>query len=302
MDIADAHCDALWKMVQSLPPSVTAEAMNKGGVRMQNFALFVPTDKTPGQQKELLKKEMQLYHHWRKSSLGDGGIQPLLSLEGAGVLEDDFNEWERMIENGVEMASLTWNERNELAAGSLQSNNYGLTDKGKNVIQWMNDHNIVFDAAHLNEKSFWQAVELVEQPVVSHTNVKTLHPHPRNLSDDQIRTLVQKQGFIGLTFYPPFINGTETAGFSDFGRQVEHLCSLGAADIIGFGSDFDGITETITGMETPAKFPSLIEWLLQRFDEEIVKKIACCNFRRYWNNKRYDTKRHPFQTQDDPLE
>ncbi|SFP98273.1 dipeptidase [Salibacterium halotolerans] len=280
MFIADAHCDMLWKSAEGSVPVVNRDTLREGGVQLQNTALFVPPSLSNKRQYALLNEELRVLQTLTQDSTKQDS-DFMLSLEGASLIGDDLKEWTRLKDAGLEMAGLTWNEKNQLAAGSEQPNQFGLTDEGKDIIEWMNDHKIILDAAHLNEQSFWQALEFAGRTAVSHTNVRALHDHPRNLTDKQISALIKQEGFIGLTFYPYFINGTEEADFSDFGRQVEHLCSLGAASITGFGSDFDGISKTMNGMISPAGFPDLVEWLLQRFDEDTVKGIAGANFLRF---------------------
>ncbi|MDQ0299255.1 membrane dipeptidase [Salibacterium salarium] len=298
MYTADAHCDALLKIAQSDSPLVNVDTLTKGGVGLQNFALFAPVESSINEQQEMIKKEITLFHMCVKQSDNlhsnpftfikndNTYTDAILSLEGAGMIGDNLDMWNDLKNKGVEMASLTWNEKNTLAAGSSQSNRHGLTKAGKKVIQWQNSNNIVTDTAHLNEQSFWQVIERADTVVISHTNTRALHDHPRNVTDKQVAALVNKNGFIGLTFYPLFINGTNRADFSDFGRQVEHLCSIGASDIIGLGSDFDGIPSTINGLSTPSDYPALIDWLLARFDENIVEGLVGENFRQFWNRRR----------------
>ncbi len=67
------------------------------------------------------------------------------------------------------------------------------------------------DISHLNEPGFWEVMELSAAPVIaSHSNCAAIEPHPRNLSDEQIKAIVQKQGRIGLTFVPDFIGGKQS--------------------------------------------------------------------------------------------
>ncbi|MFB4164197.1 dipeptidase [Alteribacillus sp. JSM 102045] len=306
MFIADAHCDALWKMQNmkhysfygTSPLRVNAESLKRGRVRIQNFALFTSVEDPIKTQKEKLDKEINLFKKyiagnnyikwtpWKPIRFSPNHTHAILSLEGAGMIGDDLNEWRKLKEIGVEMASLSWNEKNDLAAGSLQSNKNGLTKAGKKVVAWQNDNGMVTDAAHLNERSFWDVLEHGKHIAVSHANVKALYDHPRNLSNQQIEALIKQHSFIGLTFYPKFINGTDTADYTDFAKQVDYLCSKGAENIIGFGSDFDGIDTSIQGLESPVQFPRFIDWLLTHFDEKIIRGLAGENFKRFWEKKR----------------
>ncbi|SDH52140.1 dipeptidase [Alteribacillus bidgolensis] len=306
MFIADAHCDALWKMLAMKQPSfngssplrVNTSSLKKGNVKIQNFALYTSVKDSLSRQKKNIMKELYLFKKyiagnnlikwtpWKPIQLTPFHTNAILSLEGAGMFGDNLHEWKNLKENGVEMASLTWNEKNELAAGSSQSNKYGLTKAGKKVIAWQNQNHMVVDAAHLNERSFWDVLEHAKHVAVSHANVKALYDHPRNLSDQQIEALAKQNSFIGLTFYPRFINGSNSAVFTDLARQIDYLCSKGAENIIGFGSDFDGIDTTIKGLESPADFPRLLEWLSKHFNEKIIQGIAGVNFHHFWTRKR----------------
>ncbi|MDY0393315.1 membrane dipeptidase [Virgibacillus halophilus] len=59
---------------------------------------------------------------------------------------------------------------------------------------------------------------------------------------------------------------------------MEHFCELGGLKQIGFGSDFDGISMHVTGLEHAGKYPNFINELLKRYKEEDVKGFAFQNF------------------------
>ena len=178
-------------------------------------------------------------------------------------------------------------------------NKGGITSAGKKMIRWLNDHGFSLDGAHLNEESFWDAIHLADHFLVSHANIKGIYSHPRNLSDAQLLALVEKNSFVGLTCYPRFLNGTKDAFYSDIARQIEYAGELGVISILGFGTDWDGIDETVHSFASPRDFPRILDWLLLRFDEEIVKGVAGENFRRFWNNK---YKQRSFQNSGNPLQ
>ncbi|SDH01925.1 dipeptidase. Metallo peptidase. MEROPS family M19 [Alteribacillus persepolensis] len=301
MIIADTHCDALWKMLHAPAPSfqdanlaVNANTLKQGNVSIQHFALYTSVDEPKAVQRQNIMKQLDYFHQhittnpqikWQPAqplTVSNMYTNAILSLEGAGMFADQLSEWENLKKQGVQIASLTWNEKNDLAAGSGASNSYGLTKAGETVIDWQNNNGMITDLSHLNEQSFWDVIERADRVIVSHANVKALYHHPRNISDEQINSLKQKNSFIGLTFYPPFINGTKSAAYTDLAKQIDYLCSLGAEHMIGFGSDFDGIDYSLSGLNTPADYPRLLEWLLRHFPEHVVKGVAGQNFQRYW--------------------
>lgn len=308
MYIADAHCDALLQLAQKRRPVVNEHSLREGKVNVQTYALFTkPTGNKIKKQHELVKQlklfrtliheSHSLYHEPFTPLANDfAGTRVILAMEGMSMIDDSFLHF--LLEAKIEMASLTWNEQNDFASGADYPKG-GITSAGKKMIEWMNRHNISLDGAHLNEASFWDAIHLSHHFLVSHANVKGIYSHPRNLSDTQLLALVEKDSFVGLTCYPGFLNGTKDAFYSDIARQIEYAGEIGAASIIGFGTDWDGIEETVHSFQSPSDFPRLLEWLLRRFDESVVRGVAGENFRRFWNKKYQQS---PFQNKDVPLQ
>src|SRR3970282_1880475 len=104
---------------------------------------------------------------------------------------------------GVRAMTLTWSLRNDLGDGILGSSDYGLTSFGKDVIKEMNRLGMIVDVSHLNERGFWDAINICEKPLIaSHSDCKALCRHPRNLSDDQIKAIAAKGGVIRINFVP----------------------------------------------------------------------------------------------------
>ena len=308
MYIADVHCDALWKLAQKKHPVVNINSLQQGKINEQTFALFT----IPNGKKEQEKRQIAAQIHAFHTLVNDSAIlrhepfaplssqssktHAILSLEGMSMFE--FDSLDMLLHAGVEMVSLTWNERNQFASGT-DYNKGGITSAGKKMIRWLNDHGFSLDGAHLNEESFWDAIHLADHFLVSHANIKGIYSHPRNLSDAQLLALVEKNSFVGLTCYPRFLNGTKDAFYSDIARQIEYAGELGVISILGFGTDWDGIDETVHSFASPRDFPRILDWLLLRFDEEIVKGVAGENFRRFWNNK---YKQRSFQNSGNPLQ
>src|SRR5690625_3546922 len=114
--------------------------------------------------------------------------------------------------------------------------------------------------------------ELADYPFASHSNARAICDHLRNLYDDQVKGMFQKGGLIHLVFNLPFINeNSETATISDLIKHIDHLCALGGVNQIGFGSDFDGISDYVSNLENAAQYQNLINELLQHFSEDEVK-------------------------------
>ena len=121
---------------------------------------------------------------------------------------------------------------------------------------------IYADVSHLNEAGFWDIVNHMElPPVASHSNAYELCNHPRNLKDDQIRAIIEKKGYIGINFYSNFLARGREAVLEDVFRHIDYIAQMGGIDVLGFGSDFDGIELWPEGLAHPADYPNLISLL-----------------------------------------
>src|SRR5690625_5454846 len=95
------------------------------------------------------------------------------------------------------------------------------------------------------------------------------------LDNYQCKALFQKMGLFHLVFNPLFINKQrETATIADLIKHIDHCCSLGGVNQIGFGSDFDGISSYVQGLEHAGKYQNLINELLNYYSETEVKGFA----------------------------
>lgn len=292
--MADFHCDALSKL-QASPDldfrngaalDVTAERLAAGGVLMQVFAIYLSTVRGRPSFESVLG-QIELF---RRKVIGPGGLQWLrwreeasglaagpksygmLSLEGVDALEGNLFYAELIYELGVRFLGVTWNYANWAADGVLEQRNGGFTQKGRELIEWCNRSGMLLDVSHLAPAGFWELAERSERPfIASHSNAAAVCSHPRNLSDEQIRTLIAIDGRIGLTFVPWFVKQGGAAKAEDLLRHIEHVCSLGGSGNLMFGSDFDGIDAWVEGLEHPGHYAGFAELLLRHYPEEQVR-------------------------------
>lgn len=310
MKIIDTHCDALLKLQLAKRASLfepkfldfknakeldtNFNRLQQGGVKVQFFAIFVHPD-IPSDEKwqhaleqvdlfctEILGKNPLMKHirDWRDiEALKDGEIGAVLALEGADAFGNDLMKLRQLYRLGVLSVGLTWNNGNLCADGAGEPRGAGLTLLGQEAVRLNNENGIFTDVSHLSENSFWDVIELADFPIASHSNARALCDHPRNLDDGQIKAMFAKNGLINIVFCPEFINkDSQEAAISDLLRHIDHLCGLGGIQHIGIGSDFDGITAHVKGLETAADFPNLINELQKHYTEEEVKGFASWNF------------------------
>jgi len=95
----------------------------------------------------------------------------LIGLEGLSSIGENLDLIDFYYDFGVRHASLTWNEENALATGAKGSLDKGLTELGKKAVKIINQKNMLLDVSHLNDKSFWDVVNVTDKPIISsHSN------------------------------------------------------------------------------------------------------------------------------------
>ena len=303
--IIDSHCDTLGKIAdnganlyQQGQSHITIDGLTKGRVGMQFFAAWVgPKIKyCPCLQRGLklidaYNSMIDTYSDIFMPVLDYSNIEEarqmnkiatLLTVEGGDVLEGEILNLKILYKLGVRGMTLTWNHRNELADGVMEINSLGgLSIFGHVVIKEMNNLGMLVDVSHLSEKGFYDVLEISSKPLAAtHSNAWTLCRHPRNLKDNQIKQIAERKGVIGINFYPDFLS-TASASSTDIIRHIEYIASLAGIDVIGFGSDFDGIEKTPEDIGGPEGFDIIINKLLKlNYKEEEIAKIANGNYLR----------------------
>jgi membrane dipeptidase len=211
----------------------------------------------------------------------------VLSLENGIAVEEDISLLRTFHRLGVRLMSLTWNHRNRLGDGvGKPRSRRGLTKFGREVLAEMERLGIIIDVSHLNEQTFWDVIESTSGPVVAtHSNAYSVRPYPRNLTDDQIRAIATRKGFIGLNFCGVFLRKSPRATIADVITHVRHIAAIGGPEIVAIGSDFDGISDPPTGLEHIGKTWALLKQLDRvGFSQNEIKKLTHGNFLRVFRS------------------
>ncbi len=270
MHFFDLHCDTPYECyiknqefyVNSL--AVSGIGGNSFEKWQQTFAIWIRDDcENAWQQYQNIMADFK-----HKLLNKPHNLTPIFAVEGGALLELDSDRLYKLQADGVKILTLTWNGENFIAGGS--NSEKGLTDFGKRIITKMNELKIGCDLSHLNEKSFYKAVQLAEYPLATHSNCWELLNHPRNLKLEQIKLIAQKGGVIGLCFYPAFLGGDV---YDAIYKNIYYLCDKGFEENIAIGSDFDGavMSEKLCKIE---QIPKLFEYLVDKgLDKRLLYKI-----------------------------
>lgn len=257
MDFFDLHCDTAYEMYvknegfENNNLAVSARLGNHFDNWTQTFAIWI--DDTRKEPFSFYKNALK---HLKENLCGK--VNPVFAVEGGSVIGGDIDLLYELKKDGIKFLTLTWNGENLIAGGTKSDK--GLTDFGKSVIKEMNKLGIAVDVSHLNDKSFYSVIDRADKLLATHSNCRSICNHKRNLNDDQIKLIAEKNGIIGLNFYPEFLGGNF---FEDIYRNICHLCEMGLENNIAIGSDFDG-ADMPKEMKDISKIPNLYYELSQK--------------------------------------
>ncbi|SHN82069.1 dipeptidase [Desulfitobacterium chlororespirans] len=303
--VIDGHCDSILDFLEGKRSLTTPQEgghwdiqrAKEGKVMLQFMAAFIESQYKPergtlrglelihavhrfiqinGESVVLVRQAEDLRR------LAPSQVGCLLSIEGGEILGNSLFLLDIIYELGVRALGLTWNQRNAIADGAGELTQSALTQFGEKVIQRMNELGMLIDVSHLNEAGFWHVLKLSTQPILaSHSCAYALCPHPRNLTDEQLKALAQNGGVVGVNFYPGFLTQEPKASLQDVVRHIQYIAEVAGVDVIGLGSDFDGIESTPAGLEGADKYGDLAKALhLAGFNDQEIEKIMYKNFMR----------------------
>lgn len=314
MKIIDMHCDTISELLKkkrageevSLRQNtghVDLVRMQKSGYLLQNFALFVnlTASENPWQEvcelyqryeEEVCKNSdliapVYCYQDIAKNE-ESGKMSAMLTVEEGGVCGGEIEKLHELYAMGVRMLTLTWNHPNELGYPNKQAG--GLTEVGRAFVAEMERIGMIVDVSHLSDAGFYDVLSVAKKPfVASHSNAREICTSARNLTDDMIRELAGAGGCMGLNFYAHFLR-TVSAGeknpgtIKDVVRHARHIVNVGGIEVLGIGSDFDGID---THEELPGVQSMELLWdALHKsgFTQAQLDKIFCGNVLRVYRS------------------
>ncbi len=186
-----------------------------------------------------------------------GGIGVVFDLEDSGPLDGDLDNLELFHHLGVRSLVPTYNHANVAGCGCLDSDDAGLTHHGRDLVARMNAVGIVPDGSHSSVRTGLDLCRRSDRPVIySHSNMRAIWEHPRNLADDQARACADTGGVVGITGVGIFL-GPNTPTVDAMIAQIDYAVALVGIDHVGLGSDYpfdaDDFARELT--DNPHLFP-----------------------------------------------
>jgi membrane dipeptidase len=252
----------------------------------------------------------------------DGKIASLIGMEGGHSINNSLAVLRMMYELGARYMTITHNRTLDWAdAAGDNPQHDGLTEFGEEVIREMNRLGMMVDLSHVTPATMKDAIRVSEAPVMfSHSNARELTGHPRNVPDDVLRLIPEKDGLVMVTFVETFTSEERRQFFAErsaFQRKMEylypgepdsvsrhmaewdaereapkstleqvadhidHIRDVIGVEYIGIGGDYDGIPTLPLGLEDVSTYPDLFAELLRRgYTPDELRKIAGLNMLR----------------------
>jgi membrane dipeptidase len=249
----------------------------------------------------------------------EGRVGVILGWQNTSGFGDRIELVELFGRLGLRVVQLTYNTQNLAGSGCYESRDSGLSDFGRELVAELNRAGIVIDLSHVGAVTAREAIACSEQPVVfSHTCPAALHPHPRNKTDEEMRSVAERGGLVGVTLYPWFLRPDGIATLDDYANAIEYTVGVVGEDHVALGTDFmDGQPEeffewifrdkgsarrlvdtsataiakalTPEGIAGIRDFPRIVEHLEQRgWPEDRLRKLVggnwCRLFAAVWGN------------------
>ena len=210
-----------------------------------------------------------------------------LGIENGYAIGKDIKNVKKYKEMGIQYMTLSHSYDNDIcnSSSNTEDASKGLTAFGRKVVKEMNKVGMMIDVSHVSEGTFWDVIKLSKDPVfASHSSVKALCDHDRNLTDDQLRALAKNGGVIQICIYDGYLNNdAKAASIDDVVKHIDHAVKVAGIDHVGIGSDFDG-GGGVPGCTGDNDMINITVKLLEKgYSEEDIRKIWGGNFFRVLN-------------------
>ncbi len=205
----------------------------------------------------------------------------MIGVENAYPMGIDTSNVRKFWERGARYVSLSHNGHSQFSdsnTGEFDGTalHNGLSDLGKEVVGLLNYYGLMIDISHPSKEAIRQMIELSEAPVIaSHSSVRALRDHPRNLDDVQLNLVKENGGVIQTTALGAFLTDRKDPlpNMDDFMDHIDYMVDKIGIDHVGISSDFDG-GGGIVGWKDASETMNVTAALRERgYNESEIEKL-----------------------------
>ncbi len=174
-------------------------------------------------------------------------IGVIWGFQNAAMMGNDSGRVDIFADLGVRVIQLTYNPANPLGGGSMAPEDTPLSEFGREVVARLNERRVMVDLSHSGRQTCLDAARASRQPVsINHTGCRALCDVPRNKTDEELKLVAEKGGFVGI-YFMPFLTDDAHPHAEDVVRHIEHAVNVCGEDHVGIGTD--GTVTPIDDME-----------------------------------------------------
>jgi microsomal dipeptidase-like Zn-dependent dipeptidase len=238
----------------------------------------------------------------------------MIGVENAYPIGEDLNEVKRYYKLGARYMSLAHNGHNQFSDSNTgefdnTAKYNGISELGKKVIDSMNYYGIMVDISHPSKEAIRQTIAHSKTPIIaSHSGVRALSEHPRNLDDEQLQWVKESGGVVQTVALALFVNKEKHENYSnafealedktdntalkalkkehppvdvaDFVDHIDYVKNKIGIDHVGISSDFDGGGGIEGWKDASETFNVTLELVKRGYTEEEISKIWSGNLLR----------------------
>ncbi|WP_181009073.1 MULTISPECIES: dipeptidase [unclassified Streptomyces] len=186
-----------------------------------------------------------------------GEVAVAFDLEDSGPLDGRLERVQHFYDLGVRTLLPSYNNRNAAGGGCLDAVDEGLTVYGRALVREMNAVGMVVDGSHCGARTGLDLSEATERPMVySHSCMRGLWDHPRNITDDQAKACAETGGVVGITGVGIFL-GPNDASLEALVQHIDYAVELVGPEHVGVSTDYPFDHDDFNALlaESPELFP-----------------------------------------------
>lgn len=186
----------------------------------------------------------------------------MIGIEGGHQIGNSLGALRLLFETGACYVTLTHNCDNAfgtswVSVDQTTGEDLGLTTFGHDLVREMNRLGMIVDLSHVSPQTMRDVLSIARAPIIfSHSGAYSVNQHLRNVPDDVLRSVKQNGGVVMVPVISVFMNTEhpEDATVEDVVDHILWIANVAGWEHVGLGSDFDGSTLNIKGIEVCSSF------------------------------------------------